>query len=148
ERLIQAREGALELLKKFSKRDSLSLMEFNSTISWMAKDVAMDNAGKKVLSGHIRSLQPRGQTLLYDAIGEAHEYLQKTAKKDEMSAVVVLTDGADYTSKKYTLENLRNNIRLDNVKNTTRVFTIAYGSEAPKSDLKSIADVTRAQFYE
>jgi Ca-activated chloride channel family protein len=38
--------------------------------------------------------------------------------------------------------------RFDSERNTIRVFTIAYGKDAVKEVLKSIADATQAKFYE
>ena len=65
---------------------------------------------------------------------------------DKISAIVVLTDGAD-THSKLKLDQLLSMIRSDNETRTIRVFTIGYGSAAQKDVLQKIADATQAKYY-
>jgi Ca-activated chloride channel homolog len=147
-RLQNAKEGALQLLTVLNPRDTFSLLPFSSKPTWAAEDISIET-GRPQMENLIRSLYADGGTALYDSINVAYErHLAEREKNDgRISAIIVLTDGAD-TNSTLKLEQLLENIRFDNELRTIRVFTIGYGKGAEKSKLKQIADATQAKFYE
>jgi Ca-activated chloride channel family protein len=154
-KLHHAKQGALQLLQQLSERDALSLMVFNTRVSWLEKDVVLDEKGKKKLSTRIKNLLARGQTALYDAVAMASEHIDKNPDPDRINGVVVLTDGEDNKST-LKLADLKKKIAFDSEKRPTRIFTICYGSNVKKFNaeearlykiLEDVAESTRAKCY-
>ncbi|KAF0249010.1 MAG: uncharacterized protein FD167_1589 [bacterium] len=145
-RMPSAKEGAKQLINILGDKDYLSILPFNTSYGWSGKDLLMENNRQMALST-IQGFFPAGGTALYDSISAAYQHMLENPKEGKISAIVVLTDGADTDSRYVTLQNLVDNIRFDNEKKTIRVFTIAYGAEAKSDILKSIADATQAKSY-
>jgi len=147
-KIQSARLGAQELIRLLDEKDTFRLMPFNNQtlpsqpagLVRNVRDRALRDAG---------SLIADGGTALYDTIATAYREQMENAKKssDKITAVVVLTDGAD-TDSKLKLDQLLSTIRFDNENRAIRVFTIGYGVDAETSVLKKIAEATQAKFYE
>ena len=148
-KIQNAREGARQLVSLLSAGDRLSLLPFNSKISWASQDVLI-KTGRDELSRTIDSLFAQDGTALYDSIGTAYQYLLTQNHEngsDNILSVVVLTDGEDTESKMH-LNELMNQIRYDGETHNIHVFTIAYGKDAKKDILDQIATATQAKSYE
>ena len=145
-KMPNAKLGAKQLIAILDSKDFLSILPFSDQPSWAAKDLQIDR-DRESAARIVDSLFPSGETALYDSIAQAYLSLLDNPKGDKISAIVVLTDGADTTSK-MPFEELLRKIRFNSEKNAVRVFTIAYGKDASKDILKSIADATQAKFYE
>jgi Ca-activated chloride channel family protein len=146
QRLVNAKQGARQLLSKLGDADLFSLLPFSDTPRWAAQKAAVET-GREQLGGQIDSLFASGGTALYDAVASAFRYHQEEPERDKISAIVVLTDGAD-TDSRLELDRLIETIRSDAESKNTRVFTIGYGSGANKRELEAIAEATRAKFYD
>jgi Ca-activated chloride channel family protein len=148
QKMENARPAALQLVDLLRDEDQFSLLPFNATPRWSLQRVPM-KTGRDLAKERIAALYPSGGTALYDAIAEAYKAHLDAQNLDaeRISAIVVLTDGAD-TDSKLSLEDLLKQIQFDNERHTIRVFTIAYGDDAKKDVLKQIADATQAKFYE
>jgi Ca-activated chloride channel family protein len=155
QKLRNAKKGATELVSKLSERDSLSLLTFSDRWTWLDREKALDDAGKKDAREKIEDLLAEGETALYDSVAEAYDYLQSKPEPDKISAVVVLTDGADNKSE-LKLAELLKKIEFDPEKKPTRIFTICYGRSARKPNeeeaqlrkvLAKIAEATKAKAY-
>ena len=147
EKIQNAKAGALEFLNLLSDADTFSLIPFNSQIYPTMTDVPLKDL-RKDIQRTVESLYANGGTALYDAISLAYDQLmaKKSVNEKKITAIVVLTDGAD-TDSKMSLADLIRKIRVDNETHTIRVFTIAYGHDANQDVLKQIADATQAQSY-
>src|SRR5215471_10774032 len=148
-KIQNAREGARQLVSLLSNGDRLSLLPFNSKITWASQNLLI-KTGRDELSRTIDSLFAEGGTALYDSIDTAYQYLlaqNHDAEGDSILSVVVLTDGEDTESKMH-LNELIDRIRFDGETHTIHVFTIAYGKDAKKSILGQIAATTQARSYE
>lgn len=143
-----ARDGALQLLEILSDRDTFSLLPFSNRIAWAMQDAPLGSQRKQA-EQQISTLYANGGTALYDAIQTAFDRHMSTAEQDRnvISAIVVLTDGAD-TNSQLKLNQLVEQVRSDNETRNVRIFTIAYGSGAEASVLEEIADATGAKSYE
>src|SRR5260221_705192 len=147
QKMDNARAAALQLADDLGDDDQFSLLAFSSKSAWALQRVAMRD-GRQQAKATIGSLYASGGTALYDSIAEAYDAHLQSGEQDaeKISAIVVLTDGAD-TDSTLSLEQLLQRIRFDNEGHTIRVFTIAYGSDAKKDVLQQIADATQAKFY-
>jgi Ca-activated chloride channel family protein len=147
-KIQNAREGAKQLVNLLSDNDRLSLLPFNSQVTWANQDVPI-KTGRDQLAQTIGSLFAQSGTALYDAIDTAYQYLlpQSEAREgDSILSIVVLTDGED-TESKMQLNDLMQRIRYDGETHKIHVFTIAYGDDAKKDILGKIADTTQAKSY-
>ena len=145
-RMRNAQDGALEMIKLLHDEDKFSLMSFSDELTWVGKALPVGDKRNEAMQ-QIRSLFPNGSTRLYDSIKSAHEYARQSRNDKLITAVVVLTDGAD-TKSALDFTRLLPMIDADENGDTVPVFTIGYGSGAEKDILKQIADKTHAKFYE
>lgn len=145
-KIANARLGSLQLLSMLDGEDTFSLLPFSNSSVWSAKGLSL-KAGREAISTTIRGLFPSGGTALYDSVDKGYQYAVQNQQPNRISAVVVLTDGAD-TDSRLSFQELLKHIRFDNEKRSVRMFTIGYGSDAQKDVLKQIADSTQARFYE
>jgi Ca-activated chloride channel family protein len=143
-RLVNAKLGAKQFLSMLGDTDNVSIMSFSDQINWVCKD--QSGKDREKLNSDIDGLFAEGETALYDAIEQAHQYLQANRKPGMTSAVVVLTDGEDNKSKK-SLDELLKAVKIDYEKSPVRVFAIAYGEEASFKTLSSISDASEAKAY-
>ena len=147
-RIENARFGASQLIDLLSDSDSFRLMAFNQNVFPSAPAAQLGKSRSKALRDSA-SLMADGGTALYDAISKAYQDQLAAAQQhpDEISAIVVLTDGAD-TNSSLKLEGLLNQIRFDSESHNIRVFTIGYDSGGQKDALQKIADATQARFFD
>ncbi len=146
-KMENAKQGAQQLVNLLSAQDQLSLVPFNANIAWATTDAPVGtNRGK--LTGTVDTFFASGGTALYDSIDAAYQHLlqQQNSQQNRILSVVVLTDGAD-TSSKMKLDELMQRIRYDGETHSIHVFTIAYGNDARKDILSQIADATQAKSY-
>jgi len=149
QKIQNAREGARQLVNLLSDGDHLSLLPFNTNLSWAGQNIPL-KTGRDDVNRTISSLFAQGGTALYDSIDAAYQYLlgqNSSGSTDSILSVVVLTDGED-TESKIQLGQLMDRIRFDGERHNIHVFTIAYGKDAKKETLRQIAQATQAKFYE
>lgn len=146
-KLVNARAGAIELLKLLSDDDTLSIEPFNNHVRpGLTRAHLKERRGEaeQMLAG----LYAGGGTALYDAIGAAYREHERDGAEDadKISAIIVLTDGAD-TDSGMSLDQLTRLIHSDPEHTPVRIFTIGYGEGAKEDVLKQIADATQAKYY-
>src|SRR5271166_867473 len=147
-KIQNAREGAKQLVNLLSDNDRLSLLPFNSKITWASQNLQI-KTGRDELSKTLDSLFAQGGTALYEAIDTAYQYLlsqNHEGEADSILSVVVLTDGED-TESKMRLNELMERIHFDGETHKIHVFTIAYGRDGKKDILGQIAETTQAKSY-
>jgi Ca-activated chloride channel family protein len=145
-RMINAQQGATEILTQLNDNDSMALLAFDHKLDWVQRAVKLKD-GRARLADGLKSIEPKGRTALYDAVEAAYASLQAEPDPDAISAMVVLTDGDD-TDSKLKLEALLDKIRQENRKNPIKIYTIAYGSDADVKVLKKIAEAAQGKDYE
>ncbi len=145
-KMTNARIGAAHLISLLDDEDHVSFLPFNHVVQFAEQGVPM-STGRAQMIGRINGLFADGGTSLYDAIDLAYKELLAHPAPDRISAIVVLTDGADENSKT-PLDQLLKNIQFDAEKHSIRVFTIGYGADAQNDVLQRIADATKAKFFE
>ncbi len=146
DKIIYAREGAAKLVTMLGDEDQYSLLTFNNTSTWAQRKMLLNGAERQRAVTQVQGLFAGGGTALYDAVDEACASLTAQPDLDHISAVVVLSDGAD-TDSKISLDALLTRIRGTSERPAPRVFTIGYGKSAKSDVLKIIADATNGKFY-
>lgn len=146
-KMVNAKEGAKQLVQLLDDRDSFSFLPFSTDLRWAQQDANVGNQRAQLLT-QIDSLFAGGATALYDAIDAGYQHLAAAQSPDaKIQAVVVLTDGED-TESKMKLEELMERIKYNGENSAIHVFTIAYGRDARKDILQKVAEATQAKFYE
>ncbi len=92
----------------------------------------------------IQNLEATGDTTLFDAIGDGAAVIAGTTSVDTTNALVVLTDGQDTRSYRYTFNE---ELIQQATANGTTVFTIAYGSDADEDVLSTLATRANGNFF-
>jgi Ca-activated chloride channel family protein len=147
DKLLNAVEACNNIIKALGKDDTMGILTFSDKYTWVEKGRTLKgDKDREALIAALAKVQPFGETALYDSILEAYQWVEdKKAKDDsEITALIVLTDGADNRSK-LKLPDLLKQVKYD-PKNgrETRIFTIAYGSSgADVAVLKTIAEDTK-----
>jgi Ca-activated chloride channel family protein len=145
-RLNSAKKAALTFLENLGDPDQVSLITFSNQVSWIEKTVPLKE-NRKALEKRIKTLFASGKTSLYDAIGQAYQYMLDNPTPDRITAVVVLSDGED-TSSKMKMNTLMEKVEFHPEKKSIRVFPIGYGKEADQKILEKIAQTAEATAYE
>lgn len=143
--LEAAKSGAGQLVDLLGDDDRVSLLAFSDHLHWLAQGLQLATDRPRAHAA-IDALHIDGMTSLYDAIAEAGSYLTAHPSPDMITAMVVLSDGED-TSSKLTYPALQQQLR-GAAGDAVRVFTIGYGPDAKQDLLKEIAETTKAMSYE
>src|SRR5262249_46237827 len=153
EALAQAKAGARVFMENLPPGDRVRVLLFSSDLRWVSQDFQSVGTSRGRLEQAVDGAFASGNTSLYDAIAEASRPSGSDAK-GAVRALVVLTDGAD-TSSRVNLEQLLGGFRSEREgeeggpkdSSAPRVFTIAYGSDAKPEILKQIAEAGGGAFF-
>lgn len=141
-----AKTGAIQMLRMLGEKDQFSLLAFNNQPAWINQNLVVGESRGQAES-QIQSLFANGSTALYDAVSQAHTFLNQTDTSKKITAIVVLSDGSDQSST-LSLEKLLSQIQSDQESSGgLRIFTIGYGEGARADILEEIAGVTQAKYY-
>ena len=137
------RQAAIQFVRQMGDEDYLTLIAFSDVLHVVADHEQVGPARGRIIA-QIEQLEARGDTALYDAIGLGTERIAETSATQTANALVVLTDGIDTYSYRYSFdENLINAAAA----NDTTVFTIGYGSDADEALLQELAQQAFGNFY-
>ncbi len=138
-----ARQGALDLLDVLHDKDTFSLLIFNHKLNWLAKQKKLET-NRMFFNDVFSKIHSSGGTALYNAVDEAYDYMLNNKRDDQISAIIVLSDGADGHSENITLEQLLEKIKQ---KAEINIYPIAYGSNAEMAVLNKIAQASYSKAY-
>lgn len=131
-------ESASKDKLQFTEKDKITIIPFSSYVI----DIFSTNNGKdtKDLLEKINSIDPGGNTALYDGIEEALKIL---SKEDESytTTVIAMTDGAVNVGSFYDLKSYYKKLNLN-----IPVYGITFGN-AVEYELENIADLTNAKVF-
>lgn len=149
--LVKDAHGAL--LDGFTDTDKVGLWHFSDrhtsddVIAPMGSRKPDGTTQRQHLATDIGDLHKDAGTALYATIDDAVDALRHHYDTHAINAVVVLTDGCDQTRTPGPgLEQLTAHL-ADPSQPPVRVFTIAYGQDACRSQLKATADASHAHAY-
>jgi Ca-activated chloride channel homolog len=124
-------------------QDKIGIINFSTGVKY---DTGLIKADKEKLNNIIGDMEAGGDTAILDAVLRAYEDLQRDGDPNAINALVVMTDGQENASTQIDLGQL--NAKLADPDNRVKVvvFSIAFGSDADDSIMKSIAEHTKGQF--
>lgn len=147
EKINAARSSLIEFINLLDDRDRLQVILFSDELITLTP---LSNLGEKredVLR-RVAGVIEGGDTRLYDAVQLAYDELKANGDAKHIRAIVALTDGND-TASGMSFDQLMASVgNLSEGGSATKVFTIAFGSNADKRVLQSIAEATGAQQYD
>jgi len=153
DKIKNAVEGAAQFVEAMERDDEIYVYPFADSVTKLAPSGGVGDAGEE-LAGKLRSIFAGGGTSLHDAICEATARVKGLRARDEAAGdprlygIVVLSDGNDTTSTNTKNDVL--NVCLPGGEEAVgvRVFTIAYGEDANKGFLTSLANRTDGKAYD
>jgi Ca-activated chloride channel family protein len=147
DRLPEAKRALVDFLGRFGAGDRVGITVFN-TEAYELSPLTEIGPKRGELISQVEGLFPAGDTRLYDTTAESYEKLNAEPAGDRIRALVVLTDGRDNLSQT-TLDGLLERLRMTGEgASSTKVFAIAYGSDADSEALENIAESTGAKGYQ
>jgi Ca-activated chloride channel family protein len=146
-KLTQAKAALKGFLRAAGDRDRIGLMKFSTTITTLAPIAPMRQNREKLLTT-VDQILPDADTRLRDATLAGLRAVRDAFDPDAVNAVVVLTDGDDTASDHSAYDTIQTLTREGQRESRQiRVFTIAYGRDANKSELAAFADASGGKSY-
>jgi Ca-activated chloride channel family protein len=136
----KVRRAARTFVELLPRRDRVGLVSFNDHVTTVVRPRRL-GSNEHVLRDALGDLAPRGGTALYEAIAEGVRQAA-SASSSRMTALVVITDGADDASS-LDLEALIRLVRGSGV----RIFTVALGTKADRDSLERIATASQGKAF-
>ena len=136
-------DAAILFVEQMGDDDTISIIAFSTEPELIVRHERLGDSREKVINA-IKSLQAQGDTTLFDAIGDGANLIAETMSIEATNAMVVLTDGQDTRSYRYSAGSAAQAALTNN----TTVFTIAYGSDADEDTLSSLATQANGNFYQ
>jgi Ca-activated chloride channel homolog len=142
-RMRSMQTAATQFVQQMGDDDRISLITFSSGSDVIVRYAQVGENRQKVI-GDIQALNAFGSTALYDAIGDGAALIAETTSPDMTNILVVLTDGEDNSSSRYSF-----NQRLFELAaaNDTTVVAIAYSTGADARAMEQLATATNGIFY-
>ncbi|MCA9934933.1 MAG: VWA domain-containing protein [Ardenticatenaceae bacterium] len=137
------RTAAEQFVEQMGDDDYITLIAFATEPILLVQHVQVGPNRQKII-GTIARLEASGDTTLFDAIGDGAAMIAETTQSDTTNALVVLTDGQDTRSYRYSFNDAL--VQAAAANNTT-VFTIAYGTDADEDVLSALAASANGNFY-
>jgi len=134
--------AAKQFVAQMNDNDYLTLMPFSSAPYTELTFGRVADSREEALSV-IDGLHAEGGTALYDAIAAASQEVADANSKQRSNLIVVLSDGLDTSSGRRFSSQLIEQA----TENNTSLYTIAYGGDADKKVLSSIATQSNGAFY-
>ncbi len=138
------KEAAVQFVEQMGDDDFLTIITFSHELEIAVNHQRVGDGRDKIVSA-IERLDAQGDTALYDAIGAGAEFIAETTASQTSNALVVLTDGLDTYSYRYSFNRALVEAAASN---DTTVFTIAYGSDADENALQSLAEAAYGNYYQ
>lgn len=143
EKLFAVQEAAVQFVEQMGEDDFFTLVAFSNQPLVLVEHAKVGDS-REMLKSLIRSLNAAGDTQLYDAIGEAAFLIGGRTSTQTSNAMVVLTDGMDTASVRFSFSaDLINRAAA----NDTTIFAIAFGSDANEQLLGDLAFEANGNFY-
>jgi Ca-activated chloride channel family protein len=148
QRLVNAKEGLREFLRKLAPQDRVGLTVFSEDVRSLAP-IAPVAARRGALRRLVSGLTADGGTAIYDATATAFAQVSELADSSRINAVVLLTDGEDTDSAIGVDAIVRRLASQGDSTRRVRVFTIAYSSGAAgaAASLARIAEASGGKAY-
>lgn len=139
EKLEAVKAGLDNFLQRILPEDRVGLIVFSDTAELLVKPAPLSE-NRIALQTAIQEMQAKNKTAVFDALEIAHQEFNTlpSAGADRIRGIVLLSDGADNSSK-LTMAALEKNFFESGVS----IFPVAYGEDADLIILKQIANFSR-----
>jgi Ca-activated chloride channel homolog len=147
-KLEQAKAGLKGFFRESAGQDRVGLIKFSSEITQLVPIGPMRGNRAKLIAA-AEDILPEEDTRVRDATMAGVEAVEAELDREAINAVVVLTDGQDTASDRSgydVIKALEQQGRRES--GQIRVFTIAYGRDANKSELAKYAAASGGKSYE
>lgn len=134
--------AAVQFVSQMGDDDYISIIAFSTEPQLIVQHEQVGPNRDKIINA-IARLRAEGDTTLFDAVGDGTQVIVETTSVDTTNAMVVLTDGQDTRSYRYTSATAVDAALASNA----TLFTIAYGSDADEDTLSRLALNTNGNFY-
>jgi len=125
--------------------DQLSVIIFDNYPRILVPATRLEGNRQNIIN-QLNTITAGGGTALYDSIAFTAESMLKTNRADTANAMVVLTDGQDTSSGRFSGPDAEFSRIV--FESGASVYTIAYGDDADRATMRSIALATNGIFYE
>jgi Ca-activated chloride channel homolog len=142
-----AQAALLAALDQIGENDQVGLWSFSDQHHELVP-IGRVGAQRATLKTAVGGLTAGGGTLLYDSIAAGLGHMTTQVSPTYITAIVVLTDGADTNSRPSGLDDLMKAESRQPDDASVRVFTIAYGVDADRDVLRQIAETSQASSYD
>ncbi len=148
DKITTARASLMQFIQKMDDRDRLRIDLFNDYTITLTPLSPLGQKRQQVLDG-VSGIFEQNNTSLYDAILVAYKAMQEEGDPRHIRAIVVLSDGQDTVSAA-TLGQVVAQIQATESEggNAIKIFAIAFGEDADKSILESIANPSGGRQYD
>jgi Ca-activated chloride channel family protein len=153
-KLQDAKRAVQKALGYFTANDQVGLAGFSNragrqkVIPGIITPVAPLAQSRRRVPARINSLTAVDQTPLYRAVAQFVREMAGRYSRDDINAIVLLSDGKNDTDAGGTFVSLRRQINTTAKDKPIRIFTLGYGADADRQTLQRIADLTGAHFYD
>ena len=144
QKIEQVKQSAIEFVGRLGDNDRLTVIAFSDTPRILLSNQPAGSHREQMITA-INSLEPGGNTSLFDTIAFASELMAQTRRSEEVNALVVLTDGLDTASHDYTSANQAFGLVVQQA--GASVYSVAYGKDADLDTMQKIALATNGIFY-
>jgi len=138
------KDAAVQFVEQMGDDDTITILAFSHFQDALALHDQVGSERGAIIEA-ISDLEAEGDTALYDTIGMGADIIQQTTSPNFTNALVILTDGVDTYSSRYSFSQELIDIAKAN---DTTVFTIAYGGDADEDVLSSLAYGANGNFYQ
>ncbi|MCU1593211.1 MAG: von Willebrand factor type, partial [Frankiales bacterium] len=153
-KLELAKAAALKALSQFGPNDDVSLWSFSTPLNSgeqpyreLVPFLPIKQALPQ-LRQQIPLLEADGGTALYATARKAFQVMTAKISNDQISAVVLLTDGKNEYPSDNNLASLERDLAPEDTSHSVRFFPIGYGDSADLNALRGIADAARGAAYD
>jgi Ca-activated chloride channel homolog len=147
-KLEEAKAGLEGFFREAAGHDRVGMIKFSSEITELVPIGSMRSNRAKLIAA-AEDILPEEDTRVRDATMAGVEAVEAELDREAINAVVVLTDGQDTASDRSgydVIKALEQQGRRES--GQIRVFTIAYGRDANKSELAKYAAASGGKSYE
>ena len=143
DKIDNMREAAIQFVEQMGDDDFLTIIAFSDSLPVIVEHQQVGPARDQIINA-IEDLNAAGDTALYDAIGMGASIIDQTDSPETTNALVVLTDGQDTFSYRFAFDQTLMDMAASN---GTTVFAIAYGEDADRDVLTTLAYGANGNFF-
>jgi Ca-activated chloride channel family protein len=146
DKISAARTSLIAFIDLLDDRDRLQVILFDDKLVTLTPMSQLGDKRADVMR-RISGIVEGADTRLYDAVLLAYKELEANGNPDHIRAIIVLSDGQD-TASELPLGQLLPVIQAQSESGTgTKIFTIAFGSDADQDILRQVAEPTGGKLY-